>query len=174
MEWIFDAAKIKKNTSAAELFAWCWTGLQKHAWLISAHKSSMVYLLSQKERKKERERNKQQKREKDCLLSRGRLRVANHPIIWIKQVAPHWESSLKWRSILALGCLWKLKHISCLDCSNFSNTIRRGRGEAFALTLNNWMFGCRPVKIYFAISLVESTVDWASWWSLVLGLGLCQ
>lgn len=154
---MFDVAK-KKNSSPAQLFAWRWKGLQSQTRLMSAHKSWMVCLLSafrfliicwvfsiticflytfgygyswewcsvhicQREREKESE--------KDCLPSKGRLRVANHPIIWIKQVAPHWESSLKWRSVLALGCLWKWKHISCLACSDFSNKVRLGRGEAF-------------------------------------------
>lgn len=80
-------------------------------------------------------------REGDCLPSRGRLRVANHPIIWIKQVAPHWESSLKWRSILALCCLWKWKHISWLAYWKFSNKVgpgRREKGEAFPC----WIIGC--------------------------------
>lgn len=82
-------------------------------------------------RKKEGKKGTKEGRKKEKLPSRGRLRVANHPIIWIKQVAPHWESSLKWRSILALGRLWKWKHVSCLACSDFSNEVRLGIGEAF-------------------------------------------
>lgn len=81
----------------------------------------------------------QKERVKVRSPSRGRLRVANHPIIWIKQVARHWKSSLKWHSILALGCLWKWKHISCLGCWDFyfffSNKVRGGFSWC-------WIIGC--------------------------------
>lgn len=91
----------------------------------------------------------------ESLPSRGCLGVANHPIIWIKQVAPHWESSLKRRSILALGCLWKWKHISCLPCSDFSNKARLRRREALPDTewLDIWTAANQDLV---AICLMES------------------
>lgn len=111
-----------------------------------------AYLLEEEEGKKEREKEK--------LATRGHLRVANHPIIWIKQVAPHWESSLKWRSILALRCLWKWKHISSLACSDFSNKAEDEK-ERLSLMLNNWMFGLEPVEIYLLFLLLNPW--WTGW-----------
>lgn len=99
---------------ALNFFVISTTICSRHAMFMVSFESGVVFI-HDKERKK------------PCLPSKGHFRVVNHPIIWIKQVASHWENSLKWRSILALSCLWKLKSIFSLACWNFSNKVRLGR-----------------------------------------------
>lgn len=98
-------------------------------------------------RQTERERERLRRRKP---ASRGCLRVANHPIIWMKQVAPRWESSLKWRAALACRCLWKMKAHFLFGPFNFCffPTESGQQREVFPPMLNNWVFGSEPVKIY--------------------------
>lgn len=66
----------------------------------------------------------------------------------MKQVAPRWESSLKWRSVLACRCLWKMKAHFLFGPFNFFFQQSQASKGRFFLMLNNWMFGSEPVKIY--------------------------